>query len=73
MRWVREVYPDEYPSDAALGRKLGVGRTAIGKLLDLEGTTSPSFETLLLSKDITGATVDQMTSKGPPAVPVQPK
>lgn len=73
MLWVREAYDETYPSDAELGRKLGVGRSAIRKLLDLEGTTAPSFETLILSKEVTGASIDQMLTMAPPPVPPKPQ
>jgi hypothetical protein len=66
--WYMDTHPDEVPTKTELARRLGVGKSALTPLLDPASDRAPSFETLLASKTLIGASIDTLLYTEPPSI-----
>jgi DNA-binding XRE family transcriptional regulator len=64
LRWLMEMQPEEFPTQAALAK--AIGATGSSVTYWLRGERSPSLETALAVARLTDFTVDYMFKKLPP-------
>lgn len=64
LRWLLEIRPSEFPTQAALAEALGATGSSVTYWL--KGDRSPSLETAAALARLTDYTIDYMIKKPPP-------
>lgn len=66
LRWYLKTYPVQVPSQAALGRALGVTPATVSYLLKAGSTQAPDFKTLVAARALMAMPLDVLLFSDPP-------
>lgn len=72
IRWYRAAYPKEAPTDEALAKKIGIGKSALSQLLS-DPLRMPKLPTIIGLAEATGYSVQQILFTPPPTAPERGK
>jgi hypothetical protein len=66
LRWYMRTHPSTVPSQNALARRLRLSSSGLSQMLARGADRSPSCETLVAARELTGVPVDVMLFCEPP-------
>lgn len=69
LNWYIAMRPEVAPTQAALARKLVIGKPALKRLMDPGSTVVPELRTLLAAERLTGFPINVLLHQDPPPIP----